>query len=112
MTESPAQRSGTEYQAPSTRTSALRLTETGCSRRASNATSGRGRSAGSSLAKRSHTRCGARRSTSRCICSESSCIESPRGIGVSTCSRTPLPRDSTPPLSCPSPGRAKQGSTP
>ena len=63
VTESPAQRSGTAYQAPSTRTSALRLTETGCSRRASNASPGRGRSTGSSVAKRSHTCCGARRST-------------------------------------------------
>ena len=37
------------------------------------------------------------------------CAESPRGIGVRCCSRTPLPRPSTPPLSWPSPGRAKQG---
>src|SRR3989304_2636331 len=39
-----------------------------------------------------------------------SCRLVPPGIGVRFCSRTPLPRPSTPPLSCPSPGRAKKGS--
>jgi transposase, IS5 family len=35
---------------------------------------------------------------------------SPRGTGVRCLSLMPRPRPSTPPLSCPSPGRAKQGS--
>ena len=62
-------------------------------------TSGNERSSGPSPAKRSHTCWGARRSTSLCNSSESSESESPRGIGVRIWSRTPLPRDSTPPLS-------------
>ena len=49
----------------------------------------------------------ASRSTSRCSHAESAASEAPRGIGVSTWSRIPFPRDSTPPLSWPSPGRAQ-----
>ncbi len=79
----PAQRLGTEYQAPSTRTSALRLTETVRTRRASKAAPGTGRSSPRSAAKRSHTRGAASRSTSRCSHAESAASESPRGIGVS-----------------------------
>ena len=64
MTESPAQRSGTEYQAPSKGTSALRLTETGCRRRASNRHFRQGVQRQLLGGEAFHTRCGARRSTS------------------------------------------------
>ena len=108
---------GTGYQAPSTCASAVLRIDTSTTRHGSNATSGSGSICGRSSANRSRTlrpwmlRLRAACSSTRASRSaEMAASDSPCGIGVISCRRTPFPRASTPPLSCPSPTRAKHGS--
>jgi hypothetical protein len=97
----------TEYVAPSTLTRLQLETDAqGMQRAEHNGTDGSGNVTDCPSTNRSIVRASSRARNAALIVGRSG----PVGIGTSSCQRISLPRDSTPPLSCPCRGRAKHAS--